>query len=82
MIFEVRNLDEAIAISTLKRGLYNERLIYSLDKIYLRDYADLHKYIQAEEDQIAHQQEEGWTSNKKKYMQEDTHPSQAKAESS
>ena len=50
---EVRDLNEDIAISIMKRGLRRFRFIYSLDKILPQTYAELlervYKYIRVNE---------------------------------
>ena len=74
---EVCNFNESVAMSALKQGLRNERLIYSLNKMFSRDYADLlvwaWKYAQAKEAQTAHRQAEGGQVTNKKRGWEDVH---------
>ena len=40
-MLEVCNIDESVVMSVLKQSLWNEHLIFFLDKIYLKDYVDL-----------------------------------------
>ena len=50
---EVRDLNEDMAISAMKRGLRGSRFTYSLDKTLPRTYAELleraYKYMRADE---------------------------------
>ena len=52
-MLEVRDLNEDMAISAMKRGLRGSRFMYSLDKILPRTYAELleraYKYVHADE---------------------------------
>ena len=52
-VLEVRDLNENMAISTMKRGLRESRFTYSLDKTLPRTYAELlvhaYKYIYTDE---------------------------------
>ena len=52
-MLEVRDLNEDMAISAMKRGLKGSRLTYSLDKTIPRTYAELleraYKYMHADE---------------------------------
>ena len=50
---KVKNLDEVTAIVVMKRGLWNSKFIYFLDKTLLRSYVELlecaQKYIHIKE---------------------------------
>ena len=50
---EVRDLNEDMAISAMKKGLRGSRFTYSLDKTLLRTYVELlehaYKYMRADE---------------------------------
>ena len=61
-MLKVHNLNE-VAMSVLKRGLWSNYLLLSLDKSFLKDYANLfaraQKYMQAKEAVVVRQQAEG-----------------------
>ena len=50
---EIRDLNEDMTISAMKKGLKRSRFTYSLDKIFFRTYAELlkraYKYIHVDE---------------------------------
>ena len=75
-MLEVHNFDESVAMSVLNWGLHNECLIFSLDKVFLRDYANLlaqaQKYAQAKEARTVCKQAEGGRAPNKKCKREDT----------
>ena len=58
-MLEVHNLNEKVAMSALKRGLWNNYFLFSLDKSFSKDYIDLlthaWKYAQVEEAVAIHQ---------------------------
>ena len=66
---EVKDLDEATAITTMKRGLWNSRFIYSLDKMLPQSYVKLlkraQKYNRIEEAATNRRQFEGKGPKKK-----------------
>ena len=57
---DVKDLDEATAITAMKRRLWNSKFIYSLDKMISRSYVELfehtQKYIHTEEATINRRQ--------------------------
>ena len=69
-MLEVKDLNENMAISTMKRGLRGFRFIYSLDKTLPRTYAELlehvYKYMRADEGAFDRRQTKGKSQKKKK----------------
>ena len=66
---EVKDLNENMTISTMKRGLRKSQFTYSLDKTLPRTYAELleraYKYMRAEEGASNRHQTEGKSQKKK-----------------
>ena len=66
---EVKDLNEAMAITIMKQGLLNSKFIYSLDKTLPWSYIELfkraQKYIHAEEGTTDRHQSEGKDQKKK-----------------
>lgn len=70
-ILKAIDLDELVAMSTLKWGLRSDCLTFSLNRNFPRNYADLlaqaREYAYAKESQILCRQEKGRGDGKKEY---------------
>lgn len=62
-ILEVKDINESVAVSALKRELQSDGLSFFLDKFFLRNYANflMHagKYVQADKSYFLDQKKKG-----------------------
>ena len=77
---EVKDLNEDMAISTMKRNLRRSRFIYSLDKTLFQIYAELlehvYKYIRTDEATSDRRQTEDKGQKKKNRRRKELRPNQ------
>ena len=73
-ILEVKNFNESVVMSALKRRLQSNLLIFSLNKNFLNTYDEIlnrmHKYAQAEKEEAILRQTKK-DKNEKKQLRED-----------